>query len=111
MQIKKDIHNYFMANTFNNKLYLVINGMFDDNNIVNGRNLGLNFEIHSVSQFQKMNFINGIEIKENSKEGKIFRSFTRITNFIENKSTQDDRMMDNLKFIIMKMNRLKSIIE
>ena len=46
MKIIPDVHDYFMVKTFMFRGNLAKEGSFDNNNIVNGRNLGLNFEIH-----------------------------------------------------------------
>ena len=42
MKIIPDVHDYFMAQTFMFRGNLVKEGSFDNNNIVSGRNLGLN---------------------------------------------------------------------
>ena len=46
MKIIPNVHDYLMEQTFNIRGNLAKDGIFDNNNIVNGRNLGLDFEIH-----------------------------------------------------------------
>ena len=108
MKIIQNVHDYFMVQTFMFKGNLVKEGIFDNNNIVSGRNLGLDFEIlfHHTEDF---NYINETYVKENSEEEKMLRKFTRITNFIRNKSLYDNEMMTKLRHIAQKMNKLKTI--
>ena len=101
-----------MAQTFIFRGNLVKEGSFDNNNIVNGRNLGLDFEIHFKTNNNKnkdFNYMNEIYVSENSEEEKMLQKFTRITNFILGKSLYDDEMITKLRHIAQKMNKLKTI--
>ena len=112
MKITPNVHDYFMVQTFNIRGNLVKDGSFDNNNIVVGRNLGLNFEIHFKANNHNnkdFNYINEIHVEENSEEEKMLRKFTRITNFIQNKSLYDNEMITKLKHIAQKMNKLRTI--
>ena len=113
MKIIPNVHDYFMEQTFNIRGNLAKDGRFDNNNIVTGRNLGLDFEIHfghnSISKDFNYNYINETYISENSEEEKMLRKFTRITNFIENGSLYDNEMITKLRHIAQKMNKLKTI--
>ena len=111
MKIIPNVHDYFMAQTFMFRGNLVKDGIFDNNNIVNGRNLGLDFEIHSRFNFNSKasNYINENYVAENSEEEKMLRKFTRITNFIRDKSLYDNTMILKLRHIAQKMNKLKTI--
>ena len=108
MKIIPNVHDYLMEQTFNIRGNLAKEGRFDNNNIVNGRNLGLDFEIlfHHTEDF---NYINETYVKENSEEEKMLRKFTRITNFIRDKSLYDNEMITKLRHIAQKMNTLKTI--
>ena len=112
MKIIPDVHDYFMVNTFMFRGNLVKEGSFDNNNIVNGRNLGLNLEIHFKTNNNKnkyINYINEAYVSENSEEEKMLRKFSRITNFIQDKSLYDNTMITELRHIAQKMNKLKTI--
>ena len=112
MKIIPNVHDYLMEQTFNIRGNLAKDGIFDNNNIVNGRNLGLDFEIHfktNSSSGKDFNYINEIYVAENSEEEKILRKFTRITNFIRDKSLYDNEMITKLRHIAQKMNKLKTI--
>ena len=111
MKIIPNVHYYFMAQTFMFRGNLVKEGSFDNNNIVSGRNLGLNFEIHfkPIYTSKDFNYINEIHVKENSEEEKMLRKFSRITNFIQDKSLYDNAMITELRDIAQKMNKLKTI--
>ena len=111
MKIIPNVHDYLMAETFNIRGSLAKDGIFDNNNIVNGRNLGLDFEIHFKSSYNSkdFNYINEIYVAENSEEEKMLRKFTRITNFIQDKSLYDNEMITKLRHIAQKMNKLKTI--
>ena len=111
MKIIPDVHDYFMVKTFMFRGNLVKEGSFDNNNIVSGRNLGLNFEIHFKPSYtsKDFNYINEIHVEENSEEEKMLRKFFRITNFIQDKSLHDNTMITKLKHIAQKMNKLKTI--
>ena len=111
MKIIPNVHDYFMKQTFNIRNNLVKKGSFDNNNIVAGRNLGLDFEVHfkNSSHSSDFNYINEIYVAENSEEEKMLRKFTRITNFIQDKSLYDNEMITKLRHIAQKMNRVKII--
>ena len=111
MKIIPNVHDYFMEQTFNIRGSLAKDGRFDNNNIVNGRNLGLDFEIHFKSTYNSkdFNYINEIYVAENSEEEKMLSKFTRITNFIQDKSLYDNEMITKLRHIAQKMNKLKTI--
>ena len=112
MKIIPNVHKYFMEQTFMFRGNLVKEGSFDNNNIVNGRNLGLNLEIHFKTNNHKnkdFNYINEAYVSENSEEEKMLRKFSRITNFIKNESSYDNTMITKLKHIAQKMNKLKTI--
>ena len=111
MKIIPNVHDYLMKQTFNIRGSLAKDGIFDNNNIVYGRNLGLDFEIHSRFNFNSKasNYINENYLAENSEEEKMLRKFTRITNFIENGSLYDYEMISKLRRIAQKMNKLKII--
>ena len=111
MKIIPNVHDYLMEQTFNIRGSLAKDGRFDNNNIVNGRNLGLDFEIHFKSTYNSkdFNYINEIYVAENSEEEKMLRKFTRITNFIRDKSLYDNEMITKLRHIAQKMNKLKTI--
>lgn len=112
MKIIPNVHDYFMVQTFMFRGNLVKEGSFDNNNIVSGRNLGLNFEIHLKTNNHKnkdFNYINEIHVEENSEEEKMLRKFSRITNFIQDKSLYDNAMITELRHIAQKMNKLKTI--
>ena len=108
MKIIPNVHDYLMEQTFNIRGNLVKEGSFDNNNIVNGRNLGLDFEIH-FRHSKAFNYINEAYVAENSEEEKMLRKFTRITNFIRDKSLYDNEMNTKLRHIAQKMNKLKTI--
>ena len=108
MKIIPNVHDYFMEQTFNIRGNLAKDGIFDNNNIVNGRNLGLDFEIH-FKHTEDFNHINEIYVAPNSEEEKMLRKFTRITNFIRDKSLYDNEMIPKLRHIAQKMNKLKTI--
>ena len=109
MKIIPNVHYYFMAQTFMFKGNLFKEGIFDNNNIVNGRNLGLDFEVHF--KHSNFNYINQNYVEENSEEEKMLRKFTRITNFIQDKSLYDNTMITKLRHIAQKMNKLKTIAQ
>ena len=112
MRITLNAHDYLMAETFNIRGNLAKEGIFDNNNIVSGRNLGLDFEIHFKTNNHKnkdFNYINEVYVAENSEEEKMLRKFTRITNFIRDKSLYDNEMITKLRHIAQKMNKLKTI--
>ena len=101
-----------MEQTFNIRGNLAKDGRFDNNNIVSGRNIGLDFEVHfkrSSNSKKEFNYINEIYVEENSEQEKMLRKFTRITNFIQNKSLYDNEMITKLRHIAQKMNKLKTI--
>ena len=106
MKIIPNVHDYFMEQTFNIRGSLAKDGSFDNNNIVNGRNLGLDFEIHLRTN-SSSNYMNEVYVEENSEEEKMLRKFTRITNFIQDKSLYDNEMITKLRHIAQKMNKLK----
>ena len=108
MKITLNVHDYFMAQTFMFRGNLVKEGRFDNDNIVVGRNLGLDFEIH-FKRTDDFHYINEIYVTANSEEEKMLRKFTRITNFIQDKSSYDNEMSLKLRHIAQKMNRLKTI--
>ena len=112
MKIIPNVHDYFMEQTFVIRGNLAKDGRFDNNNIVSGRNLGLDFEIHFKTNNHKnkdFNYINEVYVAENSEEEKMLRKFTRITNFIKNESSYDYEMITKLRYIAQKMNKLKTI--
>ena len=112
MKIIPNVHDYFMEQTFNIRGNLAKDGRFDNNNIVTGRNLGLDFEIHFKTNNHKnkdFNYINEAYVAENSEQEKMLRKFTRITNFIRDKSLYDNTMILKLRHIAQKMNKLKTI--
>ena len=111
MKIIPNAHNYLMEQTFNIRGDLAKDGRFDNNNIVNGRNLGLDFEIHFRTNHNSkdFNYINETYVAENSEGEKMLRKFTRITNFIKDKSLYDNEMIQKLRHIAQKMNKLKTI--
>ena len=108
MKIIPNVHDYFMEQTFNIRGNLAKDGRFDNNNIVTGRNLGLDFEIH-FKYTDDFNYMNEVYVAENSEEEKMLRKFTRITNFIRDKSSYDYEMITKLRRIAQKMNKLKII--
>ena len=108
MKIIPNVHDYLMAQTFNIRGNLAKDGRFDNNNIVNGRNLGLDFEIHLRTRIGS-NYMNEVYVAPNSEEEKMLRKFSRITNFIQNKSLYDNEMITKLRHIAQKMNKLKTI--
>ena len=112
MKIIPNVHDYLMEQTFNIRGSLAKDGIFDNNNIVSGRNLGLDFEIHfkiNNHNSKDFNYINEIHVAVNSEEEKMLRKFTRITNFIRDKSSYDNYMITKLRHIAQKMNKLKTI--
>ena len=111
MKIIPNVHDYLMEQTFNIRGNLAKDGRFDNTNIVNGRNLGLDFEIYFRINYNSrvINYINEACVEKNSEEEKMFRKFTRITNFIENYSLYDNQMITKLRHIAQKMNKLKTI--
>ena len=111
MKITPNAHDYLMEQTFNIRGNLAKDGRFDNNNIVNGRNLGLDFEIHFRTNHNSkdFNYINETYVAPNSEEEKMLRKFTRITNFIQDKSLYDNEMITKLRHIAQKMNKLKTI--
>ena len=112
MKIIPNVHDYFMAQTFMFRGNLVKDGIFDHNNIIAGRNLGLDFEIHFKTNNHKnkdFNYINEVYVAENSEEEKMLRKFTRITNFIQDGSSHDYEMISKLRRVAQKMNKLKTI--
>ena len=108
MKIILNVHDYFMEQTFNIRGNLAKDGRFDNNNIVSGRNLGLDFEIH-FKHTEDFNYINEVFVTVNSEEEKMLRKFTRITNFIQDGSSHDYEMITKLRHIAQKMNKLKTI--
>ena len=108
MKIIPNVHDYLMEQTFIIRGNLAKDGRFDNNNIVVGRNLGLDFEIHFKST-DDLNYMNEVYVAENSEEEKMLRKFTRITNFIRDKSLYDNEMIPKLRHIAQKMNKLKTI--
>ena len=108
MKITPNAHDYMMEQTFNIRGNLAKDGRFDNNNIVNGRNLGLDFEIH-LKYTDDLHHMNEIYVAPNSEEEKMLRKFTRITNFIRDKSLYDNEMITKLRHIAQKMNKLKII--
>ena len=106
MKIIPNVHDYFMEQTFNIRGTLAKEGKFDNNNIVAGRNLGLDFEIH-FKDTHDFHYMNEIYVTVNSEEEKMLRKFTRITNFIRDKSLYDNEMITKLRHIAQKMNKLK----
>ena len=108
MKIIPNIHDYFMAQTFNIRGSLAKDGRFGNDNIVYGRNLGLDFEIH-FKYAEDSDYINETYVAGNSEEEEIFRKFTRITNFIQDGSVYDNAMITKLRHIAQKMNKLKTI--
>ena len=108
MKIIPNVHDYFMEQTFNIRGSLAKDGIFDNNNIVVGRNLGLDLEIH-FKHAEDFNYINETYVAPNSEEEKMLRKFTRITNFIQDKSLYDNEMITKLRHIAQKMNKLKTI--
>ena len=112
MKITQNAHDYLMEQTFNIRGSLAKDGKFDNNNIITGRNLGLDFEIHFRTNNHKnkdFNYINENYVAENSEEEKMLRKFTRITNFIQDGSLYNNEMITKLRYIAQKMNRLKLI--
>ena len=112
MKITPNAHDYLMEQTFNIRGSLAKDGRFDNNNIVIGRNLGLDFEIHfrtNSSSGKDFNYINEAYVAENSEQEKMLRKFTRITNFIRDYSLYDNTMILKLRHIAQKMNKLKTI--
>ena len=111
MKITPNAHDYLMEQTFNIRGNLVKERSFDNNNIVSGRNLGLDFEIHfkRSNNSEDFNYINENYVAYNSEEEKMLRKFTRITNFIRDKSLYDNEMITQLRHIAQKMNKLKTI--
>lgn len=108
MRITPNVHDYLMEQTFNIRGNLAKEGNFNNNNIVVGRNLGLDFEIHLRTNSDS-NYMNEVYVEENSEEEKMLRKFTRITNFIKYKSLYDNEMITKLRHIAKKMNKLKTI--
>ena len=108
MKIIPNAHDYLMEQTFNIRGNLAKDGRFDNNNIVSGRNLGLDFEIH-FKYIDDFNYMNEVYVAPNSEEEKMLRKFTRITNFIQDKSLYDNEMITKLRHIAQKMNKLKTI--
>ena len=113
MKIIPNVHDYLMEQTFNIRGTLAKDGRFDNNNIVNGRNLGLDFEVHfkNSNNTEDFHYINEKYVAPNSEEEKMLRKFTRITNFIKDKSLYDNEMIHKLRHIAQKMNRLKTIAQ
>ena len=111
MKITPNAHDYFMEQTFNIRGNLAKEGRFDNNNIIAGRNLGLDFEVHfkNSNSSDDFHYMNEIYVAPNSEEEKMLRKFTRITNFIENGSSYDYEMISKLRRIAQKMNKLKII--
>ena len=111
MKITPNAHDYLMEQTFNIRGSLAKDGKFDNNNIVAGRNLGLDFEIHSRFNFNSKdsNYINENYVAENSEQEKMLRKFTRITNFIQDRSLYNNEMILKLRPIAQKINKLKTI--
>ena len=110
MKIIPNVHDYFMEQTFNIRGTLAKEGKFDNNNIVAGRNLGLDFEIH-FKDTHDFHYMNEIYVTVNSEEEKMLRKFTRITNFIRDKSLYDNEMIIKLRHIAQKMNEIKTIAQ
>ena len=108
MKIIPNVHDYLMEQTFNIRGNLAKDGIFDNNNIVSGSNLGLDFEMH-FKYTDDFHYMNEIYVTENSEEQKMLRKFTRITNFIRNESSYDNEMITKLRHIAQKMNKLKTI--
>ena len=108
MKITQNAHDYLMEQTFNIRGSLAKDGKFDNNNIVTGRNLGLDFEIH-FKYTNDFHYMNEIYVTANSEEEKMLRKFTRITNFIRDRSLYDNEMILKLRHIAQKMNKLKTI--
>lgn len=108
MKITTNAHDYLMEQTFNIRGKLAKDGRFDNDNIVSGRNLGLDFEIH-FKHTDDFNYINENYVTANSEEEKMLRKFTRITNFIKNESSYNYNMITKLRYIAQKMNKLKTI--
>ena len=111
MKIIQNVHDYFMEQTFNIRGNLAKDGKFNNNNIVAGRNLGLDFEIHfkHSNNSDDFHYINEIYVAPNSEEEKMLRKFTRITNFIQDGSLYHNAMITKLRHIAQKMNKLKTI--
>ena len=112
MKIIPNVHDYLMEQTFNIRGSLAKDGKLNNNNIVNGRNLGLDFEIHFKTNNHKnkdFNYINESYVAENSEQEKMLRKFSRITNFIQDGSLHDNAMITKLRHIAQKMNKLKTI--
>ena len=111
MKIIPNVHDYLMEQTFNIRGSLETDGIFDNNNIVAGRNLGLDFEVHfkNSNNSDDFHYINEIYVAPNSEEEKMLRKFTRITNFIQDGSLYDYEMITKLRHIAQKMNKLKTI--
>lgn len=112
MKITPNVHEYFMAQTFMFRGNLVKDGIFDNNNIVPGRNLGLDFEIHFKTNNhnnKNFNYMNEVYVAPNSEEEKMLRKFSRITNFIQDGSLHDNTMITKLRHIAQKMNKIKTI--
>ena len=111
MKIIPNVHDYLMVQTFIIRGDLAKDGRFDNNNIVSGRNLGLDFEVHfkRSNNSEDFNYINEAYVAYNSEEEKMLRKFTRITNFIRDKSLYDNEMITKLRHIAQKMNKLKTI--
>ena len=111
MKIIPNVHDYLMEQTLNIRGNLAKDGRFDNNNIVAGRNLGLDFEIHfkNSNNSEDFNYMNEVYVAPNSEEEKMLRKFTRITNFIRDKSLYDNEMITKLRHIAQKMNKLKTI--
>ena len=112
MKIIPNVHDYLMEQTFNIRGKLVKDGSFDNNNIIAGRNLGLDFEIHFKTNNHKnkdFNYMNEAYVAENSEQEKMLRKFTRITNFIQDGSLYDNAMITKLRHIAQKMNKIKTI--
>ena len=111
MKIIPNVHDYLMKQTFNIRNNLVKKGSFDNNNIVAGRNLGLDFEVHfkNSNNSEDFHYMNETYVAINSEEEKMLRKFTRITNFIQGKSLYDNEMITKLRHITQKMNTLKTI--
>ena len=66
-------------------------------------------ELTNNNKNKDFNYMNEKYVSENSEEEKMLRKFTRITNFIRNKSLYDDAMINELRHIAQKMNRIKII--
>ena len=106
MKITPNAHDYLMEQTFNIRGSLAKDGKFDNNNIVVGGNLGLDFEIY-FKYNNDFHYMNEIYVTANSEEEKMLRKFTRITNFIRDKSLYDNAMIPKLRHIAQKINKLK----